>query len=77
MISPCEQEEVVVDEEPLLLEELLLLVELVELLSDVAPIHHSHLSLYVTLQNKHTNMLEGVQGLPLVKNINVDGGFCV
>ena len=58
-------------------EELPLLVGLVELLSDVAPTHHSHLSLNVTLQNKHTNMLESVQGLPLVKNVDVDGGLCV
>ena len=70
-------QEVVVGEGLLLLEELLLLVELVELLCDLAPINHSHLSLYVTPQNKRTNMLEGVQGLPLVKNINADGVFCV
>ena len=74
MISLCEQEVEVEYEELLLLQELLLLVEL---LADMAPTHHLHLSLYVKLQNKHTNMLESVQGLPLVRNVDVDGGLCV
>ena len=77
MKSISEQVVEVEEEELLMLKELLLLIGLVEPLPDVAPTHHLHFFLYVTLQNKYTNMLESVQGLPLVRNVDVDGGLCV
>ena len=77
MISLSEQVVEIEEEEPSMLKELLLLIGLVEPLPDAAPTHHLHFFLYVTLQNKLTNMLESVQGLPLVRNLDVNDGLCV
>ena len=77
MISLSEQVVEIEEEEPSMLKELLLLIGLVEPLPDAAPTHHLHFFLYVTLQNKRTNMLERVQGLLLVRNADVDSGLCV
>ena len=49
--------------EPLTLKGLLL-IGLEGLVLDVAPAHHFHFFFYGTLQNKHTDMLESVIGLP-------------